>query len=111
MLIPRLDRACKYYFIGEMLYRWSVPRVIEIDSTYQLKLMTDEPPTTHLSGKLRISNAYTASSTLFESASESTIYDVLGDRMMSVGLISLCLTLLAFCFVLRIRRRIGRIAS
>lgn len=62
MFIPRLDSSCKYYFIGEIEYRWTAPEDIEEDSVFRLKLTTDIPPTTHLSGKLRLSQADAASS-------------------------------------------------
>ncbi|KAK3708290.1 hypothetical protein LTR37_011555 [Vermiconidia calcicola] len=62
MYIPRLDSSCKYYSIGEMVYRWTASKDIEEDSVFRLKLTTDVPPTTHLSGKLKLSHTDAASS-------------------------------------------------
>lgn len=38
MYIPRLDSSCKYYFIGEVIYRWSAPKTLEEESAFRLKL-------------------------------------------------------------------------
>ena len=67
--------------------------------------MTDEPPTNHLSGKLRIANADASPSPSFWPVSQSTIYEVSTDRMMGVGLVGFALTLLILCLVVRLRRR------
>ena len=56
MYIPRLDSSCKYYFIGEMLYRWKAPKSLDSDSDLRLKLTTDIPPTTHFSGRYQVSH-------------------------------------------------------
>jgi hypothetical protein len=56
MYIPKLDSSCKYYFIGAMIYRWVAPKDMEQDTIFRLKLTTDVPPTTHLSGKFQLSN-------------------------------------------------------
>jgi len=52
--IQQVERSCKYYAIGEMVYRWQTPSDLEKDSIFRLKLTTDVPATTHLSGKLRL---------------------------------------------------------
>lgn len=52
-----LDKSCKYYYFNTLSFLWLVPEDIKEDSIFRLKLTTDEPPTTHLSGKLRFSPA------------------------------------------------------
>lgn len=52
--VQRVDRSWRYYAIGEMIYRWKTPKDLEEDSVFRLKLTTDVPATTHLSGKLRL---------------------------------------------------------
>lgn len=110
MYIPRLDRSCKYYSIGEMIYRWTVPKDIEGDSSFRLKLTTDEPPTNHLSGKLRISNANDTSSPSLGLVSKSQIYELSGGYMMSFASAGLLFMLLTSWVVLRLCRRSMRIA-
>jgi hypothetical protein len=108
MYIPRLDSSCKYYFIGEMIYRWTAPKTLEEDSTFLLKLTTDIPPTTHFSGKFRLSHADEALSSSMrikhsEVAGISTI-NVVG--VASVVMLSLLLS----CWVIvRPGRRSQRI--
>jgi hypothetical protein len=65
MYLP-LDESCKYPTLGTLSFFWLVPEDIEEDSVFRLKLTVDEPPTTRLSGKLRLSHvdaAVTSSST------------------------------------------------
>lgn len=57
MNIPLLDRSCKYYAIGAMIYRSTVPEDLAGDADLRLKLTIDEPVSTHLSGLLRIATA------------------------------------------------------
>lgn len=52
-----LDQSCKYYYFNTLSFFWVVPEDIKEDSVFRFKLTTDEPPTTHLSGKLRFSHA------------------------------------------------------
>jgi len=52
-----LDQSCKYYYFNTLSFLWVVPEDIKEDSVFRFKLTTDEPPTTHLSGKLRFSHA------------------------------------------------------
>jgi hypothetical protein len=109
MYIPRLDSSCKYYFIGAMIYRWTAPRDIEEDSVLRLKLTTDMPPTVHLSGKLRLSYANAASSSL----TQMEHLEISGLSMVSVAGVALAalLSLLLTCWVtLRLRRGSQRIA-
>lgn len=51
-----LDQSCKYYYFNTLSFLWVVPEDIKEDSVFRFKLTTDEPPTTHLSGKLRFSH-------------------------------------------------------
>ncbi|KAK3703362.1 hypothetical protein LTR37_014468 [Vermiconidia calcicola] len=44
-----------------MVYRWTAFKDIEEDSVFRLKLTTELPPTTHLSGKLSLSHRDAAS--------------------------------------------------
>lgn len=57
MAIPRLDRSCKYYAIGEMVYYWAVSEDLKSGVTYQLKLTTSDPASTFFSGDFQISAA------------------------------------------------------
>jgi len=52
-----LDKSCKYYYFNTLSFLWVIPDDIKGDSVFRLKLTTDEPATTHLSGKLRFSHA------------------------------------------------------
>jgi hypothetical protein len=51
-----LNESCKYYYFNTLSFFWVVPEDIKEDSVFRLKLTTNEPPTTHLSGKLRFSH-------------------------------------------------------
>jgi hypothetical protein len=55
-----LNESCKYYYFNTLSFLWAVPEDIKDDSVFRLKLTTDEPPTTHLSGRLRFSHAEAA---------------------------------------------------
>jgi hypothetical protein len=104
MYIPRLDSSCEYYFIGEMIYHWIAPKDINEDSVFRLRLTTDVPSTTHLSGKLRLSHADATSS----SAMRVEHSEVAGLSMVNVAGVALVatLSLLLACWVtLRLRRR------
>jgi hypothetical protein len=104
MYIPRLDSSCKFYFIGEMIYRWVAPEDIETDSVFRLILTTDTPPTTHLSGKLQLSHANAAPSSSMRVESlrfaEYSATDIAGAA--SAVVLSLLLTYWA---AVRLRRR------
>jgi hypothetical protein len=63
MYIPHLGASCKYQYLGEMAFVWKTPKDIEEDTVFRLKLTTDIPPTTHLSGRIRQSHADDSSST------------------------------------------------
>lgn len=52
-----LNESCKYNYFNTLSFFWVVPEDIKEDSVFRLKLTTNEPPTTHLSGKLRFSHA------------------------------------------------------
>ena len=56
-IYSRLPKACKYYSFGTLSFNWVVPEDIDEDSVFRLKLTTETPSTTHLSGKLRLSHA------------------------------------------------------
>lgn len=55
-----LNESCKYYYFKTLSFFWVIPEDIKEDSVFRLKLTTNEPPTTHLSGKLRFSHAEAA---------------------------------------------------
>jgi len=108
MYIPLLDGSCKYYVIGEMIYRWTAPKDLEHDAVYRLRLNTDVPETTHLSGKLQVSNASTssASSTRVKQA------DVAGSsavEVVGIAIVAALSLLCAYWVIARLRRRSGRI--
>lgn len=109
MYIPLLDGSCKYYVIGEMIYRWTAPKNLEDDAIYRLKLNTDVPATTHLSGKLQISHAgdSSAPSVRLEHAdvADTTTAGVVG--FCSIVVLSL---LCAVWLIARLRRRSGQIS-
>lgn len=91
-----------------MLYHWPVPRDIDRDSDLRLKLMTDEPATTHISGTLRITTNATSSLSI-GTLSNPTLHEFLTGHMMSVLSAGLLLILLISCFILRLRRSAARI--
>ena len=108
MYIPRLDSSCKYYFIGEMLYRWKAPKSREGDSAFRLKLTTDIPPTTHFSGKFQVSHDDAAfSSSMRMGHSETAGFSSIN----VVGVVlAVMISLLLSCWVVaRLGRRSHRI--
>lgn len=109
MYIPRLDSSCKYYFIGEMIYRWTAPKDMEDDSIFRLKLTTDTPPTTHLSGKLRLSHADAASSSAMRMQEHSEIAGLSMVNAAGVALAVIFSLLLTCWLAMRLRRRSQRI--
>jgi len=115
-----LDKSCKYYSFGTLSFNWVVPEDIEEDSVFRLKLTTETPSTTHLSGKLRLSHAdgaAPAESTPIEAAPIETgpiqaapVMDVkpVGVSWVNVAgiLLAVVLSILLACLVaLRLRRR------
>lgn len=91
-----------------MIYRWTAPEDIEEDSVFRLKLTTDIPPTTHLSGKLRLSHADAA----FSSSIRIEHPETAELSMANVAVVALAITLslLLTCWVtMRLRRRSQRI--
>ena len=56
-IYSHFPKACKYYSFGTLSFNWVVPEDVEEDSVFRLKLTTESPSTTHLSGKLRLSHA------------------------------------------------------
>ena len=110
MYIPRLDSSCKYYFIGEMIYRWTAPKDLEDedeDAVFRLKLTTDVPPTTHLSGKLQLSHADAAFSSAMR-VEAPKVDGLLTVNIVGVALIA-TLSLLMAWVIVRLRRRSQRI--
>ena len=108
MYIPRFDTSCEYYFIGEMIYRWTAPKDLEEDSAFRLKLTTDIPPTTHFSGKFRLSHedaAFSSSMRIGHTGiAEFSTINVLGVAL------AVAMTLLLSCWVVaRLGRRSQRI--
>ena len=108
MYIPKLDSSCKYYFIGAMIYRWVAPKDMEQDTIFRLKLTTDVPPTTHLSGKFQLSNEDAESS----SSMRMVHPNVAGLSVINVAGVVLVViaSLLWVCWLtLRLRRKSQRI--
>jgi len=119
-IYSRFPKACKYYSFGTLSFNWVVPEDIEEDSVFRLKLTTETPSTTHLSGKLRLSHAdgaAPAESTPIEAAPIETgpiqaapVMDVkpVGVSWVNVAgiLLAVVLSILLACLVaLRLRRR------
>lgn len=119
-IYSRFPKACKYYSFGTLSFNWVVPEDIEEDSVFRLKLTTETPSTTHLSGKLRLSHAdgaAPAESTPMEAAPIETgpiqaapVMDVkpVGVSWVNVAgiLLAVVLSILLACLVaLRLRRR------
>ena len=119
-IYSRFPKACKYYSFGTLSFNWVVPEDIEEDSVFRLKLTTETPSTTHLSGKLRLSHAdgaAPAESTPIEAApietgpiQEAPVMDVkpVGVSCVNVAgiLLAVVLSILLACLVaLRLRRR------
>lgn len=93
-----------------MIYRWAAPKDlgIEADTVFRLKLTTDTPATTHLSGKLRFAN------TNAESSSSTPLYtsEKAGLAASHVAGMALVATLAFLCvrwITVRLRRRSRRI--
>ena len=108
MYIPHLDRSCKYYEITHMVYVWTAPTDIEEDTDFRLKLTTDVPPTTHLSGKLRLSQADSASSS--PARMDHPALDVLSMGSVAVVVLAaLVSALLTWWVIVRLRRKSQRI--
>ena len=109
MSIPRLGYSCKYRYIGVMVYLWIVPEDVKEDTIYRLKLTTDEPPTTQLSGKLQVTSS-NASSTLFVESGSSRTSMLSESNMMDYALVAFLFAVLAAATVLRLCRRPQRIS-
>ena len=127
MYIPHLGASCKYQYLGEMAYVWKTPKDIEEDTVFRLKLMTDIPPTTHLSGRIRQSHADDSSSPsmrmddleingLSKDASSLSMVtehsEIAGLPVVNVACIALAVTfslLLACWVIVRLRRRSHRV--
>ena len=108
MYMPRLGSACKYYSIGVMGYRWVAPEEVEDDSVFRLKLTTDVPPTTHFSGKLRLSYIDATSPAVVQLQASGTA------RLSTINAIGMALavvlSLLLTCWVtMRLRRGSPRV--
>lgn len=94
-----------------MIYLWEAPKHIEgaeEDSALRLKLTTDTPPTTHFSGKFRLSHDDAALSSSIrvghlEAAGFSTI------DLVSVASAVIVMLLLSFWVMVRLGRRSQRI--
>jgi hypothetical protein len=111
-----------------MVYVWKTPKDIDGDSVFRLKLTTDIPPTTHLSGKIRQSNADDSSSPSMRmegleiaglSSDASSLStgtensEIAGLPVVNVACVALAVTfslLLACWMIVRLRRRSQRIA-
>lgn len=119
-IYSHFPKACKYYSFGTLSFNWVVPEDIEEDSVFRLKLTTETPSTTHLSGKLRLSHtdaAAPAEPTPIEAAPIETgpikaapVMDLkpVGVSRVNVAGISLAVVLsilLACLLALRLRRR------
>jgi hypothetical protein len=127
MYIPHLGASCKYQYLGEMAYVWKTPKDIEEDTVFRLKLTTDIPPTTHLSGRIRQSHADDSSSPsmrmddleingLSKDASSLSMVtehsEIAGLPVVDVACIALAVTfslLLACWVIVRLRRRSHRV--
>jgi hypothetical protein len=127
MYIPHLGASCKYQYLGEMAYVWKTPKDIEEDTVFRLKLTTDIPPTTHLSGRIRQSHADDSSSPsmrmddleingLSKDASSLSMVtehsEIAGLPVVNVACIALAVTfslLLACWVIVRLRRRSHRV--
>ena len=104
MYIPHLDAACKYQYLGEMAFVWKTPKDIEEDTVFRLKLTTDIPPTTHISGRIRQSHADDSSSTSMQMEN----LGIAGLPVVNVACVALAVTftLILACWVtVRLRRR------
>jgi hypothetical protein len=127
MYIPHLGASCKYQYLGEMAFVWKTPKDIEEDTVFRLKLTTDIPPTTHLSGRIRQSHADDSSSPsmrmddleingLSKDASSLSMVtehsEIAGLPVVNVACIALAVTfslLLACWVIVRLRRRSHRV--
>jgi hypothetical protein len=127
MYIPGLGSSCKYQYLGAMVYVWKTPKDIDEDTVFRLKLTTDIPPTTHLSGKIRQSHADNSSSPpmrteeleiagLSSDASSLSMKtehsEISGPPVVNVACVALAVTfslLLACWTIVRLRRRSQRV--
>lgn len=109
MYIPLLDGSCEYYVIGEMIYRWTAPDDLEDDTVYRLKLNTDVPATTHISGKLQVSHAGTSSAPSVRLQHAGVAGTTAGGVVGICSIVVLSL-LCAFWLAARLRRRSGQIS-
>jgi hypothetical protein len=48
------NRTCKFQQFGVLVYTWTVPRNLDQNSTYRLKLSTNISDEEHLSGEFRL---------------------------------------------------------
>ena len=110
-----------------MAYVWKTPKDIGEDTVFRLKLTTDIPPTTHLSGRIRQSHADDSSSPsmrmddleingLSKDASSLSMVtehsEIAGLPVVNVACIALAVTfslLLACWVIVRLRRRSHRV--
>jgi hypothetical protein len=127
MYIPGLGSSCKYQNLGAMVYVWKTPKDIDEDTVFRLKLTTDIPPTTHLSGKIRQSHADDSSSPpirmedseiagLSSDVSSLSIEtensEIAGLPVVNAACVALAVTfslLLACLMIVRLRRRSQRV--
>ena len=114
-IYSRFPKACKYYSFGTLSFNWVVPEGVEEDSVFRLKLTTENPSTTHLSGKLRLSQADAIAPaeptpmepTPMEAAASMDVKPVGVSRVNVAGVsLAVILSILLACLVaLRLRRR------
>jgi len=91
-----------------MTYLWAAPEDIEEDSVFRFRLTTDVPPTTHFSGKFRLSHADAAPTLSMPTDSR----EIAGYSMIHiVGVaFAVIVSLLLTCWtIVRLRRRSQRI--
>lgn len=91
-----------------MIYRWTIPTDIETESVLRLRLRTDIPSTSHLSGKFQLLNADAES----PSPMRMKYLDITGLSTTSAVGVTLAVTisLLMVCLMVgRLRRRSQRI--
>ena len=106
-LYSNLDKSCKYYSFGTLGYSWVVPEGMDQDSVFRLKLTTDDSPTTHLSGRIRLAPAGAAPLPPIEPTPMKDIGNV-GVSRVNAAVVTLAIIasmLLACLVALRLRRR------
>ncbi len=108
MSLPGLDRSCAYYYIGQMTYRWPVPENVDEDAAFRLKLTTDRPPSSHLSGRLQISDLGGVSSSRL-AISREPIFGLIDGRSMNLMTAGFLLMLIVSWMISRQCRRAERI--